>query len=228
MREKLEIQIQSTLLSQSPREESPLIAVLSAMVVLFVSLLCWQDPQLFRLLAATPHQVVAEQEYWRLITAIAVHADLGHFLSNAIFFTFFVYLLYGYFGFWMYPVSVAALGALINYCSLLTYPGNIQLVGASGVVYLMAGFWLTIYVFIERTRPLKKRLLHAIGIGLIVLIPTSLSPRVSYRTHAIGCGIGIIAAIGYFQARKDKIRSLETLEMEALTEVRGEGNHWIN
>ncbi|MDA2930577.1 rhomboid family intramembrane serine protease [Acidobacteria bacterium AH-259-O06] len=223
----MEIRIKSTLLSQSPREESRLIAVLSTMVILFVSLLCWRDPQLFRLLAATPHQILAEQEYWRLITAIAVHADLRHFLSNAIFFTFFVYLLYGYFGFWMYPVSFAALGALTNYCSLLTYSGNVQLVGASGVIYLMAGFWLTIYVFIERSRPLQKRLLHAIGIGLIVLIPTNLSPGVSYRTHAIGCCIGVIAAVGYFQARKDKIRSLETLEIDALAEVRGGGNNWI-
>ena len=184
------------------------------MVILFLSVLCWRDPQLFDLWAATPDQVLAEQEYWRLITAVAVHADVRHFLSNIILFTFFAYLLYGYFGFWMYPVSTAALGALITYCSLLTYPGNIQLVGASGVVYLMAGFWLTMYVLIERTRPLKKRLLHAIGIGLIVLIPTSLSPNVSYRSHAIGCALGVLAAVGYFQARKEEIRSLETIEIE--------------
>ena len=191
-----------------------MIAVLSAILILFVSFLCWRDPQLFGLWAAVPDQVLAEKEYWRLITAVAVHADVRHFLSNIIFFTFFAYLLYGYFGFWMYPVSIAALGALVNYCSLLTYPGNIQLVGASGVVYLMAGFWLTMYVLVERTRPLKKRLLHAIGIGLVVLIPTNLSPSVSYRTHAIGCALGVMAAVGYFQARKKEIRSLETVEIE--------------
>ncbi len=212
--DQVEIRIKSTFMSQPPREGSTVIAVLSAMVILFVSLLCWRDPQLFGRWAAIPDQVFAEQEYWRLITAVAVHADLRHFLSNIIFFTFFAYLLYGYFGFWMYPVSIAALGALVNYCSLLTYQGNIQLVGASGVVYLMAGFWLTMYVLVERTRPLQKRLLHAIGIGLIVLIPTNLSPSVSYRTHAIGCALGIIAAVGVFQSRKEEIRSLETFEIE--------------
>ena len=130
--------------------------------------------------------------------------------------TFFAYLLYGYFGFWIYPVGVVVLGSLTNYCSLLTYTGNIQLVGASGVVYLMVGFWLTLYVLVQRTRSLSKRILHAVGIGFIVFVPTNLSPEVSYRTHAIGFALGVMAAIGYFQARRDWIRSLETLEIEAL------------
>jgi hypothetical protein len=38
----------------------------------------------------------------------------------------------------------------------------------------------------------------------------------TFSTHAIGCAIGVIAAMGYFQDRKDKIRSLETVEIEAL------------
>jgi rhomboid protease GluP len=216
MLNEFEIRIKSTFLSHSPREGSPLIAITSAMVILLVSLIGWRDSQLFTLLAAIPHQVMEEHEYWRLVTAIGVHADLRHFLSNVFFFTFFSYLLYGYFGFWIYPVSVVALGSLTNYCSLLTYTGNIHLVGASGVVYLMVGFWLTLYVLIQRTRSLSTRLLHAVGLGLIVFVPTNLSPEVSYRTHAIGCALGVIAAIGYFQACKDQIRSLETMEIEEL------------
>ncbi len=210
----LEIRIKSTLLSQKPRAGSLLIALLSVMVLLFVSLLCWRDPSLLNLLAASRDQVVGEQEYWRLLTTTAIHADLTHFLSNAILFAFFTFLLYGYFGFWVFPVAVAALGSLTNYLSLLTYPENTQLIGASGLVYLMAGFWLTSYVLVERSHPLKRRVLVAMGIALIVLVPSSLSPGVSYRTHAIGCGMGILVALGYFQARKEQIRSLETFQIE--------------
>ena len=216
--EKVEIRIKSTLLSQKPREESLLIALLSVTVLLFVSLLCWRNPSLLNLLAASRHQVVGEQEYWRLLTTTAIHADLTHFLSNTILFAFFTFLLYGYFGFWVFPVAVLALGSLTNYLSLLTYPENTQLIGASGLVYLMAGFWLTIYVLVERTHPLKRRVLVAMGIALIVLVPSSLTPRVSYRTHAMGCGFGIIAALGYFQARKEQIRSLETFQIEEVDE----------
>jgi len=216
--ENVEIRIKSTLLSQKPREESLLIALLSVTVLLFVSLLCWRNPSLLDLLAASRHQVVGEQEYWRLLTTTAIHADLTHFLSNAILFALFTFLLYGYFGFWVFPVAVVALGSLTNYLSLLTYSENIQLIGASGLVYLMAGFWLTTYVLVERTHPLKRRVLVAMGIALIVLVPSNLSPGVSYRTHAIGCGIGIVVALGYFQARKEQIRSLETFQIEEVDE----------
>ncbi len=216
--ENLEIRIKSTLLSQKPREESLLIALLSVMVLLFVSLLCWRNPSLLNLLAASQHQVVGEQEYWRLLTTTAIHADLTHFLSNALLFALFTFLLYGYFGFWVFPVTVVALGSLTNYLSLLTYPENTQLIGASGLVYLMAGFWLTVYVLVERTHQLKRRVLVAIGIALIVLVPSNLSPQVSYRTHAIGSGIGLILALGYFQARKEQIRSLETFQIEEVDE----------
>jgi len=216
--ENVEIRIKSTLLSQKPREESFLIALLSVTVLLFVSLLCWRNPSLLDLLAANRHQVVGEQEYWRLLTTTAIHADLTHFLSNAILFALFTFLLYGYFGFWVFPVAVVALGSLTNYLSLLTYSENVQLIGASGLVYLMAGFWLTTYVLVERTHPLKRRVLVAMGIALIVLVPSNLSPGVSYRTHAIGCGIGIVVALGYFQARKEQIRSLETFQIEEVDE----------
>ncbi len=192
--------------------------LLSVTVLLFVSLLCWRNPYLFKLLAGNRYQVLVEQEYWRLLTTTAIHADLTHFLSNAILFALFTFLLYGYFGFWVFPVAVAALGSLTNYLSLLTYSENIQLIGASGLVYLMEGFWLTIYVLVARTHQLKRRVLVAMGIALIVLVPSNLSPRVSYRTHAIGCGIGIIVALGYFQARKEQIRSLETFQIEAVDE----------
>ena len=221
------VRIKRTMLSEPPRDESLLVAVISVMLLLFLSMICWRAPEWFQLLAAIPRQVRVEGEYWRLFTAIAVHADLRHFLANALFFTFFAYLLYGYFGFWVHPLGMLILGAFTNYCSLLTYSPSTRLVGASGVVYLMAGFWLTLYVLIERTRSISRRLLHAVGVGLVVLIPTNLSPEVSYRTHAIGCGIGILAAVGYFQFRKRKIRSCEVFEMEEVETVEAPGD-WIN
>lgn len=212
--ENIHIRIKSTLLSQKPREESLLIALLSLIVLFFVLLLCWRSPDLFSLLVASRHHVQGEQEYWRLLTTIAIHANLTHFFSNAILFTPLAYLLYGYFGFWVFPVAIVVLGSLTNYLSLLTYSPDVQLIGASGVVYLMAGFWLTVYVLVERSHQLKRRVLVAIGMALIVLVPSSLSSRVSYRTHAIGCGFGIIAALGYFQIRKEQIRSLEEIQIE--------------
>jgi hypothetical protein len=49
-----------------------------------------------------------------------------------------------------------------------------------------------------------------------VLVPTTIRPEVSYRTHAIASGVGIIAAIAYFQSGKKRFRSQEVIELETL------------
>jgi hypothetical protein len=57
-----------------------------------------------------------------------------HVVSNAVFLAFFTYLIFGYFGFWVFPVLGLAMAALTNYFSLLTYPPDVSVVGASGLV----------------------------------------------------------------------------------------------
>ena len=216
------IVVKRTLLSEKARDNSGAIALLSAMVVTAVALLCWREyPELFSKLAAIPERVNEHQEYWRLVTAMGVHWDWRHLVSNAAFLALFSYLLYGYFGFWVYPFGVVVLGALTNYLALLTYPPEVRLLGASGVTYLMAGFWLTIYILIERSRSLRQRLLRSFGFGLIVLIPTTLQQNVSYRTHAIGFGLGAIMALLYFQRKKKLIRTAEVVEWEEDPEEKG-------
>lgn len=212
--------IKETLLSRKPRPNSVPVAVLSVMLLLFTSLLHWKGAAKSEAhLAAVSELVFKEGEYWRLLTTIGVHADFGHFAVNALLYLLFSYLLYGYFGFWIYPVLTLLLGSFANYLSLMSYPANVSLIGASGVVYLMAGFWLTTYILIERTRSLDQRLLRATGVGLIVLIPSSLQEHISYRTHAIGCVLGVALAVFYFTARKSEIRSAEVTEAVPLEDL---------
>jgi rhomboid protease GluP len=208
--------VTETMLSRRPREYSAQVAILSILVMLWTGLLCWKEgPALSNRLAAIPEKVLVEGEYWRLWTAMAVHTDVPHFAFNALFFAFFSFLLYGYFGFWVYPVWSILLGGATNYLSLLTYAPGTYLVGSSGLVYLMAGFWLTMYVHVERRYSLKRRLLHAVGVGWIVFLPGSLQEGISYRTHAIGFGLGILLAVAYFQFKKQAICSAEVFENEA-------------
>ncbi len=216
------IVVKRTLLSRKPAENSGLIAATSAMVILFVSILVWRDsPELSRLLAAVPARVMDQQEYWRLFSALAVHSNWMHLCSNLPFVIFFGYLLYGYFGFGVYPLGVIVLSGVTNYLSLLTYSPEVHLVGASGMTHVMAGFWLTVYILVERSLPLKKRVMRSLGVALILLLPAAVQPQVSYRTHAIGLILGVIAAGVYFQRRKRWIRAAEVLEIEEDEEVSG-------
>ncbi len=203
-------------------ENSGLVAAACAMVILFVSVLVWRDsPELFRLLAAVPERVMDQQEYWRLFSALAVHSNWMHLFSNLPFVVFFGYLLYGYFGFGVYPLGVIVLSVVTNYLSLLTYSPEVHLVGASGMTHVMAGFWLAVYILVERSILLKKRVMRSLGVALILFLPSAVQPQVSYRTHAIGLALGIIAAAVYFQRRKRWIRAAEVLEIEEDEDVSG-------
>lgn len=202
--------VESTLLARKPGENSLLTALACTMILLVVSAYCWKDgAEVTARLAAVPAGVLGDGEYYRLLTAQAVHSDFGHFLRNAVLYCLFGYLLLGYFGLWVFPIGATVAGCLVNFLSLLTYPPHTRLVGASGVVYLMASFWLIMYMLIERRHSWKKRMMHGIGVGLIVLLPTSIEPSVSYRTHAIGAGIGILLGLVYFLANKRSIRAAE-------------------
>lgn len=207
--------VKETHLSQKPHKGSPWVSLMSIIVLLAVSLAYWID--LFGIasyLPAVPEKVLNDGEYWRLFTSIGVHADFRHFLVNSIVFAVLSFLLYGYFGGMVYPVVTWTLGALVTGLSLLTYPPATHLVGASGVVYLMAGFWLTMYLCIERGFSPGKRLFRAIGFALIVLAPTVWDASVSYRTHAIGFAAGVVFGVVYFVKKKDALRKAERIEWD--------------
>jgi rhomboid protease GluP len=215
--------VRETLLSRKPREWSLEISALFLAIILGISLLAWRNgAALLPTLAATPEGVLQRREYWRLLTAVAVHADVMHVLSNVILLTFFTYLLFGYFGFWVFPVLSLAMAGLTNYISLLTYPSEVSLIGASGLVYWMAGFWLSMYLLVERSVAPGKRVLRAVCLALLVLVPSTFQPNVSYRTHAIGLGLGVVSALVYFQCNRESIRAAEVVELEEPLDDPGE------
>jgi membrane associated rhomboid family serine protease len=207
--------VKETYLSRKPASGSAWVAVASVAVLFIVSGIYWTDAfGLASQLAAAPESVFDRGEYWRLFTAMGTHADFDHLLGNAIVFGVLSYLLYGYFGAIVYPILTLGFGAVVMGLSLATYPPLTILVGASGVTYLMAGFWLTLYLFVERRFTPAKRLLRAIGFGLIVLMPTVVEPAVSYRTHALGFGVGVVLGLTYFYVKKEQLRAAERVERE--------------
>jgi rhomboid protease GluP len=210
-----EITISETFLSRKPERSSSLAGLASIATVFASCVIFWDNKwDLAQWLPASGETVLHKHQYWRLLTGILVHSDFMHFFSNAIPLAFFSSLLYGYFGFTIFPLLMLALGCLIHLISILTYPPEATLVGASGVVYCMAGFWLTLYVLIERRYSIANRLMRSIGFFLVVFVPSTFEPSVSYRAHAIGFAAGIFAAIIYFVGNRKRIRQAEAYELE--------------
>jgi rhomboid protease GluP len=207
--------VKETHLTRKPAPRSFAVALASVTAMFLVSLLYWSDAfGIAGLLPASREAVFERGDYWRLLTSLFAHADFRHFLSNGIVFGVLAFLLFGYYGALAYPGLSVPLGALVTALSLRSYPPDTLLVGASGAVYWMAGFWLTLYLLVERRTRLRSRFVRAVGFGLIVLVPTAIEPHVSYRTHAIGFGLGVAAGLLYFSKRKEALRASERIEFD--------------
>ncbi len=199
-----------TLLSEKPKNGAWTVSLSALGLLALVFTMDQQD--LFSVgtrFVAEHHQIFDRHEYWRAFTALFMHADLGHLAANSFFFVGLSYLLYGYFGFWAFPGLSLFAGAITNLIVIDQYPSGSTLVGASGVVYFMASFWLTLYFFIQRQPSATRRIVNALAISLALLFPQAMEAHVSYLSHAVGFALGIPFGLAFFLINKKKIRSRE-------------------
>jgi len=167
----------------------------------------WLDLAFY--LPAVKKYIFEDGEIWRAFTSVLIHGDLGHLVSNMYMLGILSYFVYGYFGAKMYPISTFLGAGLVNVITVYSYPAQVRLLGASGWVYLLGGFWLTMYLFIQRQYSVKKRILRTMGMALMVFFPTSFEPTTSYRAHFVGFVIGVFIALLYFYKSRQAIRQHE-------------------
>lgn len=205
--------IRETWLTRAPRG-GEVISGFSVLLLALGSLAYWDGiAGADRWMAASGESVFGRGEWWRLWTTLFAHADLGHLLSNSLLFFVLGALLAGHFGAFVFPVASFVLGGVVNAMILKTYDPAVRLIGASGVVFLMGGIWLTLYLLIHRERTFGQRALRSLGVALALFMPTqAFDPSVSYRTHALGFAAGVAFALLYFLRNKSFFRSAEIVE----------------
>jgi rhomboid protease GluP len=135
-------------------------------------------------------------EYWRAFTALFAHADIAHFLSNGWLLFLFGWFLRDFAGRWAFPVLSFLIGILTNIITVMTMHPQTYLIGASGMVYGMIGMWLVIYMW-HADVSLGKRILRTLGFAMLMLIPSTFRPEVSYAAHGIGFALGLGFAVPF-------------------------------
>lgn len=204
-----------TLISGKPPDSAKIAPAISMGAMTLASYAYWENWRgIAAQLPGIPSRVFSNGEYWRLFTGMFIHSDIRHLISNFFGMGILSFLVYGYFGAAVILPLCLILGPVVNALSLLTYPMDASLMGASGVVYLLAGFWLSAYVGIDRRYSLGSRLMRSLGFTLAMLVPSTIEPQVSYRTHTIGFVVGALVGALYFLARREKIRGFERVEIE--------------
>ena len=78
--------------------------------------------------------LVSQGQWWRLFTAVTLHADLGHLMANLTFGLLMLGFAMGRFGTGPALLATLCAGALGNVVGLVLYPNAYMGVGASGMV----------------------------------------------------------------------------------------------
>lgn len=177
---------------------------------LLISWLHW-NPNVFlgHKLSANFNSVVKEGEYWRLFTTSFVHGDLKHLLSNSFMLSILIYFVSSFFGPIISIILSFLIAAVTNLFVIQIYGGDINLVGASGVVFYLWGFWMVLYMFLQRHYSIFNRSLRMGAVFLILLIPNEYQPHTSYLAHYIGFLIGVITGGFYYIFNRSSLHSFE-------------------
>lgn len=175
-------------------------------------------------LSANPQLVFDNKEYWRLLTTTFIHGDIHHLMSNSLMLFILTYFVTAFYGSKVSIMLSYFMGMIINLIVLDQYQQNTTLVGASGIVYYLWGFWMSLYIGISKHLSFIKRLVRVGGIFLILLVPTSYSPNTSYMAHYLGYALGmIIGTIYYFINKKDLLK-FELWEYRVIEDVDDEAD----
>lgn len=201
-----ERQIKESFLSERPRVRDFFPVFLYALLSTLLSIFYWLDPSIKSSWGANADLVFHRWEWYRLLSGMMLHSNFRHLAANMLFLVPFGGLLTFYYGRRMFPVLAIVLG-LINHALVLhTYPPNVFLNGSSGLLYVMFGLWLSLYYKVEVHLSTGKRWLRLIGFGLIMFIPSTVYPHVSYRTHYIGLLLGLVCGFIYAKIHEDDFR----------------------
>lgn len=147
-------------------------------------------------------RAILDGEWWRTVTALFLHADLGHVVANALFGVYFVTAVTRSLGVGLGLALVLAAGALGNALNAIGHAGAHDSIGAStavfGAIGVLAGMALA-----RRNRSGLRgaRLLVPVGAGLALLAMLGTSgARVDVFAHLYGllAGglLGIAAGLG--------------------------------
>jgi membrane associated rhomboid family serine protease len=162
------------------------------------ALICWHslaahDPVL-TLAGVMNSGRFALGEWWRLFTAVTLHHDLAHLVSN----TTTGLLLFGLaaarYGLGISLLASYLAGVAGNLLGWLYYSGDYQSLGASGMVLGALGLLITRPLLGEGVASLRyKRLFIAVSAGFLLFVLLGASPESDLAAHAGGfvAGIGL-------------------------------------
>jgi len=179
------------------------LIVVNVLVFLVEQYTIWKlpnDPYVFlRLGALEPAFVVFGREYWRVFTALFLHATAVHLIFNV----FALYVLgpqlersIGSLRFLAcYLVSGLCSSAGVVLLWLLNLIPENEVVGASGCIMGVVGAWAAFLLRNPHLPQVRRRLLNVLMIVVIQTIFDRLTPQISMSAHLCGLVGGFLIGL---------------------------------
>lgn len=147
-------------------------------------------------------ELILAGEFWRAVTALTLHADLAHLLSNAIACTLFLSVVCGALGAGVGSAVVLLAGAGGNLANALLHGSHHVSVGASTAVFAAVGVLGSLGVVQRRRRgTVGRRAWLPIAAAFSLLAMLGMSEHTDLWAHffgfAVGCIVGSPVAIAF-------------------------------
>jgi len=147
----------------------------------------------FREAGLMSSDAVARGEWWRLFTAIFLHADAAHLASNAVLGFVLLGLAMGRYGTGLGLLAAFLAGAIGNAASWLAYRIGHHSLGASGMVMGALGLLAVQSApLLQRHRHSLKYFAGAMAGGLMLFVLMGLSPGTDIVAHFGGFSGGVL------------------------------------
>lgn len=135
--------------------------------------------------------LVAKGEWWRLFTAVWLHADISHLAGNAAIGFILLGLAMGRFGTGVGVLAAYLAGAVGNLCPLLLGLAGHRSLGASGMVMGALGLLAAQSLGFGRNVPPASRLAPVLA-GIMLFVLLGLTPGTDVLAHLGGFAGGLL------------------------------------
>ena len=145
-------------------------------------------------------------DWWRPMTAMGLHQDVGHLLSNLTFGVIFLGLAMTAYGLWPALLLSFTSGALGNCLGWLVYPPNSESLGASGMVMAALGLLAAFAVCAgQRGDAPGAGSLRGAGAALLMLVLLGFAPSADVIAHVGGFIFGVIGGLIWLLTRSSPV-----------------------
>ena len=197
----------------SAQSSPPTVALMGALLLFFQITGPWSyGSKWFQAGAVDATRILENNEWWRIVTGLTLHADIVHVTGNVIFGGILIHYICKIFGSGSGVALVLSTGVIGNLINVLMRGGDHRAVGFStavfGAVGLMSGFRVKKGSYQKIIMPLGA------GLGLLAMLGSE-GERTDLGAHFWGLAVGVVTGL-FFASKKEWLKTLVTFRRQSL------------